>query len=233
MLTLTYFAWEFFLPSFQSGETSSNTGGLILWPVKFLMPLGFALVLLQGVSELIKRIAGLRGYADEPSSTRSRCSERAVSGSTLMLDYGYIAPAMFAGLIVFMLIGFPVAFSLSALGLAFGLLAIEVGYFGPEFLQALPYRIFGIMSNELLLAIPFFTFSGAILEKSGLAEDLLEGAGQLFGAVPGRPRLRGDLRRRHPRRGHRHGRGLGHRHGDDLAAGDAASTATTCASAPA
>ena len=61
MLTLTYFAWGFFWPSFQSGETSSNTGGLILWPVKSLMPLGFALVLLQGVSELIKRIAGLRG----------------------------------------------------------------------------------------------------------------------------------------------------------------------------
>lgn len=65
MLTLTYFAWSFFVPSFYSGETSSNTGGLILWPVKALMPLGFALILLQGVSELIKRVAGLSGYADE------------------------------------------------------------------------------------------------------------------------------------------------------------------------
>ncbi len=65
------------------------------------------------------------------------------------------------------------------------MLAIEVGYFGPEFLQALPYRTFGIMSNDLLLAIPFFTFMGAILERSGLAEDLLEGVGQLFGSVPG------------------------------------------------
>ena len=102
-----------------------------------------------------------------------------------MLEYGYMAPTMFAGLIVFLLIGFPVAFSLSALGLFFGLLAIEVGYFGPEFLQALPYRTFGIMSNDLLLAIPFFTFMGAVLERSGLAEDLLEGTGQLFGPVPG------------------------------------------------
>jgi tripartite ATP-independent transporter DctM subunit len=102
-----------------------------------------------------------------------------------MLEYGYMAPTMFAGLVVFLLFGFPVAFSLSALGLFFGLLAIEVGYFGPEFLQALPYRTFGIMSNELLLAIPFFTFMGAILERSGLAEDLLEGMGQLFGPVPG------------------------------------------------
>ena len=102
-----------------------------------------------------------------------------------MLEYGYMAPTMFAGLIVFLLIGFPVAFSLAALGLAFGVAAIEVGYFGPEFLQALPYRTFGIMSNDLLLAIPFFTFMGAILERSGLAEDLLEGVGQLFGPVPG------------------------------------------------
>ena len=102
-----------------------------------------------------------------------------------MLEYGYMAPTMFAGLIVFLLVGFPVAFSLSALGLFFGLLAIEVGYFGPEFLQALPYRTFGIMSNDLLLAIPFFTFMGAVLERSGLAEDLLESTGQLFGPVPG------------------------------------------------
>ena len=102
-----------------------------------------------------------------------------------MLEYGYMAPTMFAGLVVFLLIGFPVAFSLSALGLFFGFLAIEVGYFGPEFLQALPYRTFGIMSNDLLLAIPFFTFMGAILERSGLAEDLLEGTGPLFGGVPG------------------------------------------------
>ena len=102
-----------------------------------------------------------------------------------MLDYGYLAPLMFAGLIVFLLVGFPVAFSLSALGLTFGLIAIEIGYFTLSYMQALPSRIFGIMSNDLLLAIPFFTFMGVILEKSGLAEDLLEGVGQLFGSVPG------------------------------------------------
>ncbi|MGL5011519.1 MAG: TRAP transporter large permease [Paracoccaceae bacterium] len=102
-----------------------------------------------------------------------------------MLEFGYLAPAMFAGLIVFLLLGFPVAFSLSALGLFFGLVAIEIGYFDIYFLQAMPYRVFGIMSNDLLLAIPFFTFMGVILEKSGLAEDLLEGVGQAFGSVPG------------------------------------------------
>ncbi|MBM6594148.1 TRAP transporter large permease [Microvirga pudoricolor] len=102
-----------------------------------------------------------------------------------MLDYGLTAPLMFVGLIAFMLLGFPVAFSLAALGLFFGLIAIEIGYFTVSFLQALPYRIFGIMSNELLLAIPFFTFMGVILERSGLAEDLLDGTGQLFGPIPG------------------------------------------------
>ena len=102
-----------------------------------------------------------------------------------MLGYGYLAPAMFAGLICFLLIGFPVTFSLMALGLSFGLVAIELGYFDLAFLQALPYRVFGIMANDLLLAIPFFTFMGVILERSGLAEDLLEGVGQAFGKIPG------------------------------------------------
>jgi tripartite ATP-independent transporter DctM subunit len=102
-----------------------------------------------------------------------------------MLEYGWMAPAMFAGLVVFMLIGFPVSFSLAALGLSFGMLAIEVGYFDFSFMQAMPYRVFGIMSNDLLLSIPFFTFMGVILERSGLAEDLLEGVGQAFGSVPG------------------------------------------------
>jgi tripartite ATP-independent transporter DctM subunit len=102
-----------------------------------------------------------------------------------MLEYGYLAPAMFAGLVAFLLIGFPVAFSLSALGLFFGMIAIQIGYFDFSYLQAMPYRVFGIMSNDLLLSIPFFTFMGVILEKSGLAEDLLEGVGQAFGSVPG------------------------------------------------
>lgn len=92
---------------------------------------------------------------------------------------------MFGGLIVFMIIGFPVAFSLAALGLLFAIVGVWMGFFTPDFLQALPLRVFGILSNELLLAIPFFTFMGAILERCGLAEDLLEGTGQLFGAVPG------------------------------------------------
>ena len=95
------------------------------------------------------------------------------------------APVMFAGLIVIMLIGFPVAFSLSALGLASGFYAIQMGWFPAAFMGNLPISIFSILSNELLLAIPFFTFMGTILEKCGLAEDMLDSMGQLFGPARG------------------------------------------------
>ena len=94
-------------------------------------------------------------------------------------------PLMFGGLVVFLLLGFPVAFSLAAVGLFFGFISIELGFFGAAYLGNLPLRVFGILSNELLLSIPFFTLMGAILERCGLAEDLLEGTGQLFGKVPG------------------------------------------------
>ncbi|MBM3511565.1 MAG: TRAP transporter large permease subunit [Alphaproteobacteria bacterium] len=96
-----------------------------------------------------------------------------------------MAPLMFAALIVFMLLGYPVAFALAANGLAFGFLGIELGLLKPELLQALTDRVFGIMRNDTLLAIPFFTFMGLILERSGMAEDLLDTIGQLFGAFRG------------------------------------------------
>ena len=102
-----------------------------------------------------------------------------------MLDYGYAAPAMFVGLICFMLIGFPVAFSLSALGLAFGLDRDGDRLLRPGVSSGVAVPDLRHMSNELLLAIPFFTLLGTVLERSGLAEDLLEGAGQLFGPFPG------------------------------------------------
>ncbi len=96
-----------------------------------------------------------------------------------------MAPIMFATLVLFLLSGFPVAFALAANGLFFAFLGIEFGLLKPELLQALPNRIFGIMSNDTLLAIPFFTFMGLILERSGMAEDLLDTIGQLFGPLRG------------------------------------------------
>ncbi len=97
----------------------------------------------------------------------------------------YMAPIMFAGLVVFLLLGFSVAFSLAACGLMFGFIGIEMGLLPASLMQALPLRIFGIMQNDTLLAIPFFTFMGLILERSGMAEDLLDTIGQLFGPIRG------------------------------------------------
>ncbi len=96
-----------------------------------------------------------------------------------------MAPIMFAALILFLLFGYAVAFSLAACGLFFGVVAIELGLIQPAFLQSLPLRMFGIMQNDTLLAIPFFTFMGLILERSGMAEDLLDTIGQLFGPIRG------------------------------------------------
>jgi hypothetical protein len=97
-----------------------------------------------------------------------------------------MAPIMFAGLIVFLLMGFSVAFSLGACGLLFGVVGIQLGIMNAELMQALSTRLlYGIMQNETLLAIPFFTFMGLILERSGMAEDLLDTIGQLFGPIRG------------------------------------------------
>jgi len=103
-----------------------------------------------------------------------------------MIPLEWMPPLMFGGLIVFMLIGFPVAFSLMAAGLFFAGIAISENFFGVPFLQAIPQRIFGsVLANDLLLAIPFFTFMGAILERCGLAEEMLDSMGQLFGRIRG------------------------------------------------
>src|SRR3954454_8596796 len=100
----------------------------------------------------------------------------------MLLD---MAPLMFAGLVVFLLLGYPVAFSLAFTGLAFALLGIELGMLQPALLQALPERVLGIMANSTLLAIPFFTLMGLILERSGMAEELLDTIGQVFGSIRG------------------------------------------------
>jgi TRAP-type mannitol/chloroaromatic compound transport system permease large subunit len=104
-----------------------------------------------------------------------------------MIDFLQVnfVPVLFAGLLFFLVFGFPVAFSLAATGLAFGFLGMELGLFPDVLFQALPLRVLGIMSNETLLAIPFFTLMGIILERSRMAEDLLETVAQVFGPVRG------------------------------------------------
>src|SRR6202049_418572 len=96
-----------------------------------------------------------------------------------------MAPVMFAALVIFLLLGYPVAFALAANGILFALIGIGLGRFEPSFIQALPERLWGVMSNDTLLAVPFFTFMGLILERSGMAEDLLDTIGQLFGTMRG------------------------------------------------
>lgn len=104
-----------------------------------------------------------------------------------------MAPIMFASLIVFLLLGYPVAFSLAANGLMFFFIGVELAPYsnneislGWPLLYALPERFYGgVMANDTLLAIPFFTFMGIVLERSGMAEDLLDTVGQLFGPIRG------------------------------------------------
>ncbi|MGE0500482.1 MAG: TRAP transporter large permease subunit [Rhizobiaceae bacterium] len=103
-----------------------------------------------------------------------------------------MAPIMFFSLVIFLLLGYPVAFSLAANGLLFFFIGVELAPYSNNtislswpLLYALPERFWGIMSNDTLLAIPFFTFMGIVLERSGMAEDLLDTIGQLFGPVRG------------------------------------------------
>jgi len=103
-----------------------------------------------------------------------------------------MAPIMFVSLIIFLLMGYPVAFSLAANGLLFFFIGVELAPYSNNeitlswpLLYALPDRFWGVMSNETLLAIPFFTFMGIVLERSGMAEDLLDTVGQLFGPIRG------------------------------------------------
>jgi tripartite ATP-independent transporter DctM subunit len=101
------------------------------------------------------------------------------------VSFTVMAPLMFAGLVLFLLLGYPVAFALAANGLLFAFIGIQSGLFDLTLLQALPERVYGIVSNPTLLAIPFFTFMGLVLERSGMAEELLDTVGQLFGRVRG------------------------------------------------
>lgn len=103
-----------------------------------------------------------------------------------------MAPIMFVSLIFFLLLGYPVAFSLAANGLLFFILGVELAPLSGgsinlswPLLNAMPERFWGVLSNDTLLAIPFFTFMGIVLEKSGMAEDLLDTIGQLFGPIRG------------------------------------------------
>ncbi|MCX7811620.1 MAG: TRAP transporter large permease subunit [Leptospiraceae bacterium] len=96
-----------------------------------------------------------------------------------------LGPLMFLGLLVFVFSGYPIAFSLAGTGLFFSIFGMLMGYFDVSFFNTLTERIFGVMANYVLLAVPFFIFMGTMLEKSKLAEDLLTTIGMLFGPIRG------------------------------------------------
>lgn len=103
------------------------------------------------------------------------------------VDTEWLGPSMFLGALILLSTGYPVAFALGGVAIIFGAVGIALGVFDLSLFTAMPQRLFGIMSNYTLLAIPYFIFMGGMLEKTGIAERLLETMGILFG------RLRGGL----------------------------------------
>jgi tripartite ATP-independent transporter DctM subunit len=101
------------------------------------------------------------------------------------MNYEWLGMVMFLGALLFLSLGYPVAFSLGGVAILFAIVGSILGVFDPIFLSAMPSRIFGIMSNYTLLAIPYFIFLGSMLEKTGIAEKLLETMGILFGRMRG------------------------------------------------
>ena len=101
------------------------------------------------------------------------------------MGYEWLAPLMFVAALLFIFSGYPVAFALGGVTIVFAIIGVATGYFDWLFLLALPDRLSGIMSNYILLAVPFFIFMGTLLERSGLAEDLLKTIGQVFGSMRG------------------------------------------------
>ena len=97
----------------------------------------------------------------------------------------YLDLLMFAVAILVLILGFPVAFSLAGVAIAFALIGDQLGVFPIQFLKAIPQRIFGTMTNEVLMAVPLFIFMGTILEKSKDAEDMLENMSKLLKGIRG------------------------------------------------
>ena len=187
-LLIMYLSWPVFMDSYLSNEYSSNSGGLIRWPVKLLIPVGFALLALAGLSHLISAWASWPGAAATREREGAKSAEEELAEEiarearrakpphrteregplTMEFLIANLAPIMFATLIGFLL-GFPVAFALAANGILFGLVGMELGLLNSSLFQALP-QVFGIISNDTLLAVPFFTLMGLVLERSGMAE---------------------------------------------------------------
>ncbi len=179
-------AFEMTMQSYLQQEVSSDPGGLSgRWMIKAMLVVGFGLLILQALSEIIKAYQRL---------TDKKRLFRVVLGVMVVAVLVYAAwyhrmafwidPVylMFALALLLLMAGFQVAFVFAGVALLFALIADEVGL---GVLEMLPYRTYGIMGNVTLMAVPLFIFMGLILEKSKMAEGLLLSMGKLFGSVRG------------------------------------------------
>ncbi len=106
-----------------------------------------------------------------------------------------LAVLLVGSVCVLLMVGYPVALTLGGVSLIFAVLGDALGVMRFSLLGALPQRVFGVMTNEVLLAIPLFVFMGVMLERSRIAEELLETMGRLFGRLTGGLAICGDHRR--------------------------------------
>jgi len=179
-------AYDMTLQSYLQHEVSSDPGGLTdRWIIKAVLVLGFLLLLVQALSEILKAYHQLK---DTKPLWRILSIVAVLGGMVYYAWYMRMAfwfdPVflMFAMALVLLMLGFQVAFVFGGVALFFAMIADEVGL---HVLEMLPYRTYGIMGNITLMAVPLFIFMGLILEKSKMAESLLESMGKLFGSIRG------------------------------------------------
>ena len=179
-------SWDMMVQSYLQNEISSDPGGLSdRYIIKGVIVVSFVLLVLQAISEIIKRYTKLE-------------SKRLLIISSVIISvlfiFGFLGIyfdlaflvdpifLMFGLSLIFLLLGFNVAFAFAGVALIFAFLSSDVGV---DVFDMLPYRIYGIMGNITLMAIPLFILMGLILEKSKMAEELLISMGRLFGSVRG------------------------------------------------
>ena len=195
-LLMLWVSWPPVRNSWAIREASPDPGGLPRYPIKAVILISFALLVLQGLSQVAKQVAVLRGGGSNEHPVggrarrgRGRCPRGRVGGRARAERRSRVTalwgPAMFFGALLLIFSGYPVAFALGGTALLFAVIGSLAGPFDLVLLYALPERTFGTMSNYTLLAVPFFIFMGTVLEKSRLAEQLLETIGALFGRFRG------------------------------------------------
>ena len=179
-------ALDMTVQSYLQHEVSSDPGGLThRWIIKAVLALGFVLLLIQAVSEILKAYHRLE---NKMALLKVLVVVALLGGLVYMAWFNRMAfwvdPVflMFAMTLVLLMAGFQVAFVFAGVALFFALITDEVGL---HVLEMLPYRTYGIMGNVTLMAVPLFIFMGLILEKSKMAEGLLLSMGKLFGQVRG------------------------------------------------